>query len=138
MVKEDITLQKQQEVKIIHQANYDSLTNLPNRFLTLDRLSQLIKDAKRKNNLAAVLFLDLDDFKKINDSMSHEAGDKLLIQAAKRLQASVRMDDTVSRLGGDEFIVLLGNLSAVEEVYPIAEKYLVFRLRYRSGIRLLS
>ena len=123
-VKEDITLQKQQEEKIIHQANYDSLTNLPNRFLTLDRLSQLIKDAKRKNNLAAVLFLDLDDFKKINDSMSHEAGDKLLIQAAKRLQASVRMDDTVSRLGGDEFIVLLGNLSAVEEVYPIAEKLL--------------
>jgi diguanylate cyclase (GGDEF)-like protein/PAS domain S-box-containing protein len=123
-VKEDITLQKQQEEKIIHQANYDSLTDLPNRFLTLDRLSQLIKEAQRKGSLAAVLFLDLDDFKKINDSMSHEAGDKLLIQAAKRLQASVRIDDTVSRLGGDEFIVLLGNLSALEEVYPIAEKLL--------------
>ncbi|MCU7843829.1 MAG: EAL domain-containing protein [Candidatus Thiodiazotropha sp. (ex Monitilora ramsayi)] len=123
-VKEDITLQKQQEEKIVHQANYDSLTDLPNRFLTLDRLSQLIKEARRKKNLAAVLFLDLDDFKKINDSMSHEAGDKLLIQAAKRLQASVRAEDTVSRLGGDEFIVLLGNLSAVEDVYPIAEKLL--------------
>jgi diguanylate cyclase (GGDEF)-like protein/PAS domain S-box-containing protein len=123
-VKEDITLQKLQEEKIIHQANYDSLTDLPNRFLTLDRLSQLIKEAKRKDCLAAVLFLDLDDFKKINDSMSHEAGDKLLIQAAKRLQASVRIDDTVSRLGGDEFIVLLGNLSTVEDVYPIAEKLL--------------
>jgi diguanylate cyclase (GGDEF)-like protein/PAS domain S-box-containing protein len=123
-VKEDITLQKQQEEKIIHQANYDSLTNLPNRFLTLDRLSQLIKEAKRKNNLAAVLFLDLDDFKKVNDSISHEAGDKLLMQAANRLQNSVRIDDTVSRLGGDEFIVLLGNLSAAEEVYPIAEKLL--------------
>jgi diguanylate cyclase (GGDEF)-like protein/PAS domain S-box-containing protein len=123
-VKEDITLQKQQEDKIVHQANYDSLTDLPNRFLTLDRLSQLIKEAKRKNNLAAVLFLDLDDFKKINDSMSHEAGDKLLVQAAKRLQASVRIDDTVSRLGGDEFIVLLGNLSVLEDIYPIAEKLL--------------
>ncbi|MCU7796643.1 MAG: EAL domain-containing protein [Candidatus Thiodiazotropha sp. (ex Myrtea spinifera)] len=123
-VKEDITLQKQQEEKIIHQANYDSLTDLPNRFLTLDRLSQLIKEAQRKNDLAAVLFLDLDDFKKINDSMSHEVGDKLLIQAAKRLQESVRTEDTVSRLGGDEFIVLLGSLSTTEDVYPIAEKLL--------------
>jgi diguanylate cyclase (GGDEF)-like protein/PAS domain S-box-containing protein len=123
-VKEDITLQKQQKEKIIYQANYDSLTDLPNRFLTLDRLSRVIKEAKRRNSLAAVLFLDLDDFKKINDSISHEAGDKLLIQAAKRLQASVRMDDTVSRLGGDEFIILLGNLSAAAEVHPIAEKLL--------------
>jgi diguanylate cyclase (GGDEF)-like protein/PAS domain S-box-containing protein len=123
-VKEDITLQKEQEEKIIHQANYDSLTNLPNRFLTLDRLSQLIKEAKRQDNLASVLFLDLDDFKKVNDSMSHETGDKLLIEAAKRLQNSVRIDDTVSRLGGDEFIVLLGNISKVEDVHPIAEKLL--------------
>ena len=123
-VKEDITLQKQQEEKIIHQANYDSLTNLPNRFLTLDRLSQLIKEAKRQGNLAAVLFLDLDDFKKINDSISHEVGDKLLVQAAERLQAAIRLEDTVSRLGGDEFIVLLGNLSKLEDVYPIAEKLL--------------
>jgi diguanylate cyclase (GGDEF)-like protein/PAS domain S-box-containing protein len=124
-VKEDITLQKQQEEKILHQANYDNLTSLPNRFLTLDRLSQLIKEAKRKEAIAAVLFLDLDDFKKINDSMSHEMGDKLLIQAAQRLQGSVRIDDTVSRLGGDEFIVLLGNISSLDEVYPVAEKLLV-------------
>lgn len=123
-VKEDISLQKQQEEKIIRQANYDSLTSLPNRFLTMDRLSQLIKEAKRKEVLAAVLFLDMDDFKKINDSMSHEVGDKLLIQAAKRLQESVRIDDTVSRLGGDEFIVLLGNILELDEVYPVAEKLL--------------
>ncbi len=123
-VKEDISLQKQQQEKIIHQANYDSLTALPNRFLSLDRLSQLIKEAQRKDVLAAVLFLDLDDFKKINDSMSHEVGDKLLIQAAERLQASVRVDDTVSRLGGDEFVVLLGNISTLDEVYPVAEKLL--------------
>ncbi|MCG8487624.1 MAG: EAL domain-containing protein [Chromatiales bacterium] len=123
-VKEDITLQKQQEKKILHQANYDSLTNLPNRFLTLDRLSQIIKEAQRNQHMAAVLFLDLDDFKKVNDSMSHEAGDKLLIQAAKRLKDSVRIDDTVSRLGGDEFIILLGSLHGEKEVLPIAEKIL--------------
>ena len=123
-VKEDITLQKQQEAKIIHQANYDSLTDLPNRFLTLDRLSQIIKEARRSQHKAAVLFLDLDDFKKINDSMSHEAGDKLLVKAAERLKDSVRIDDTVSRLGGDEFIILLGNLHSEEEVYPVAEKLL--------------
>jgi diguanylate cyclase (GGDEF)-like protein/PAS domain S-box-containing protein len=123
-IKEDITLQKQQEEKILHQANYDSLTDLPNRFLTLDRLSQIIKEAQRNQHLAAVLFLDLDDFKKVNDSMSHEAGDNLLIQAAQRLKDSVRLDDTVSRLGGDEFIVLLGSLHCEKEVLPIAEKIL--------------
>ncbi|MES9854602.1 MAG: EAL domain-containing protein [Candidatus Thiodiazotropha sp. L084R] len=123
-VKEDITLQKQQEEKIVHQANYDSLTDLPNRFLTLDRLSQLTKEAQRNKQIAAVLFLDLDDFKKINDSMSHETGDKLLVKAAKRLQDSVRIDDTVSRLGGDEFIILLGNLHNEKEILPIAKKLL--------------
>lgn len=123
-VKEDITLQKQQEQKIIYQANYDSLTDLPNRFLTLDRLSQIIKESQRTHLKAAVLFLDLDDFKKINDSISHEVGDKLLIEAAKRLKDTVRIDDTVSRLGGDEFIILLGNLHCEEEVLPIAEKLL--------------
>ena len=123
-VKEDITLQKQQEDKIIHQANYDSLTDLPNRFLAQDRLSQLIKDAQRDKKHAALLFLDLDDFKKINDTMSHEVGDKLLVQAARRLRDSVRDGDTVSRLGGDEFIVLMGNISTVEETYPVAQKLL--------------
>ena len=123
-VKEDITLQKKQEQKILHQANYDSLTNLPNRFLTMDRLSQLIKESQRSGHLAAVLFLDLDDFKKINDSMSHEIGDQLLVQAAGRLRESVRDGDTVSRLGGDEFIVLMGNLKTSDDAYPVAEKLL--------------
>jgi diguanylate cyclase (GGDEF)-like protein/PAS domain S-box-containing protein len=123
-VKEDITLQKQQEDKIVHQANYDSLTDLPNRHLTLDRLSQIIKEAKRNNYKAAVIFLDLDDFKKINDSISHEVGDKLLVKAAKRLKNTVRINDTVSRLGGDEFIILLGGLENEKEVQPVAEKLL--------------
>jgi diguanylate cyclase (GGDEF)-like protein/PAS domain S-box-containing protein len=123
-VKEDITLQKQQEEKIVHQANYDSLTDLPNRILTLDRLSQIIKEAQRNKCKAAVIFLDLDDFKKINDSISHEVGDKLLVEAAKRLKNTVRMDDTVSRLGGDEFIILLGHLNSEKEVHPVAKKLL--------------
>jgi diguanylate cyclase (GGDEF)-like protein/PAS domain S-box-containing protein len=123
-VKEDITLQKQQEDKIVHQANYDSLTDLPNRHLALDRLSQIIKEAQRNKSKAAVIFLDLDDFKKINDSISHEVGDKLLIEAAKRLKNTVRNDDTVSRLGGDEFIILLGHLKNEKEVQPVAEKLL--------------
>ena len=123
-VKEDITLHRQQEEKILHQANYDSLTDLPNRFLTMDRLAQLIKEAQRTEKLAAVLFLDLDDFKTINDTMSHEVGDELLIKVAKRLRDSVRDGDTVSRLGGDEFIVLMGNLSTADDAYPVAEKLL--------------
>ncbi|MBL6998960.1 MAG: bifunctional diguanylate cyclase/phosphodiesterase, partial [Gammaproteobacteria bacterium] len=138
-VKEDITVQKKQEEKILHQANYDSLTNLPNRFLTLDRLSRLIKESQRSKQQAAVLFLDLDDFKKINDSMSHEIGDQLLVQAARRLRDSVRDGDTVSRLGGDEFIVLMGNLKSADDAYPVAEKLLhCFRNTFQLDGRELS
>ena len=138
-VKEDITVQKKQEEKILHQANYDSLTNLPNRFLTLDRLSQLINESQRSKQQAAVLFLDLDDFKKINDSMSHEIGDQLLVQAARRLRDSVRDGDTVSRLGGDEFIVLMGNLKSADDAYPVAEKLLhCFRNTFQLDGRELS
>jgi len=123
-VEEDISTQKQQEERILHQANYDSLTDLPNRFLTLDRLSQMIKESLRTGNRAAVLFLDLDDFKKINDTMSHEVGDRILIQAATRLRNVMRDDDTVSRLGGDEFVMLVGSLSNAGEAYPVAETVL--------------
>lgn len=123
-VKEDISLQKEQEERILHQANYDSLTDLPNRFLALDRLSQIIKESHRTQSKSAVLFIDLDDFKKINDSISHEIGDKLLIEAARRLESTVRDGDTVSRLGGDEFIVLMGHVRSEDDVHPIAEKLL--------------
>lgn len=123
-VEEDISTQKLQEEQILHQANYDSLTDLPNRFLTLDRLSQMIKESLRNGSRAAVFFLDLDDFKKINDTMSHEVGDHLLIQAAARLRDVMRDEDTVSRLGGDEFVMLMGSLSNAEDAYPVAEKIL--------------
>lgn len=123
-VREDITHRRQQEEQILHQAHFDSLTDLPNRFLSLDRLSQLVRDGQRNNELVAVLFLDLDDFKKINDTLGHDIGDKLLIEAASRLQKEVRDGDTVGRLGGDEFIVLLGGLSHASDARPVVENLL--------------
>ncbi|MCG8428241.1 MAG: EAL domain-containing protein, partial [Chromatiales bacterium] len=128
-MKEDITLQKEQEQQIIRQAHFDSLTDLPNRFLALDRLTQLIKESKRDNSRTAILFIDLDDFKKINDTLGHETGDKLLIQAAQRLCDSVRSEDTVSRLGGDEFLILLGGITNVDNIRPTANQILN---RFRS------
>jgi diguanylate cyclase (GGDEF)-like protein/PAS domain S-box-containing protein len=123
-VKEDVTLQKEQEERILRQAHYDNLTGMPNRFLALDRLSQLIKDAGRSDHQVAVLFLDMDDFKKVNDTMGHETGDQLLQQAASRLRTVVREFDTVGRLGGDEFIILLGGLSNVSNAQQVAEQIL--------------
>lgn len=123
-VKEDVTMRKKQEDRILHQAHFDALTNLPNRFLALDRLSQLINEAKRDEELVAVMFLDLDDFKKINDSLGHETGDKLLIEAAARLSHIVRGGDTVGRLGGDEFIVILGGITDTNDAHHTAENLL--------------
>ncbi len=120
----DITEQKQQRERILRQAHFDSLTDLPNRFLALDRLAQLIKEAQRTKNLIAVLFLDLDDFKKINDTLGHDCGDQLLVQAARRLRDAVREGDTVARLGGDEFIVLLGGLADAADASPVATNLL--------------
>ncbi len=120
----DISQRKAAEKKVLHQAHFDALTGLPNRFLTLDRRSQLINEAQRNNDSVAVLFLDLDDFKKINDTLGHETGDKLLIEAAERLNHVVRGGDTVGRLGGDEFIVLLGGLTKPGDARPIAENLL--------------
>lgn len=120
----DISLLKEQQEQILRHAHFDTLTGLPNRFLTLDRLTQLIREAKRSAKLVAVLFLDLDNFKKVNDILGHESGDKLLIQAAVRLGNSLRNGDTVGRLGGDEFIILLGGLSGAGDVRPIATNLL--------------
>lgn len=132
-VKEDITLRKQQEEHIIHQAHFDTLTNLPNRFLSLDRLSQLMEEAKREEQLVAVLFLDLDDFKKVNDTLGHETGDKLLVEASERLSHVIRSGDTVGRFGGDEFIVLLGGLESSVDAIPVAESLLN---RFRDAFRI--
>ncbi len=135
-VIEDITTHKRQEQRILHQAHFDSLTNLPNRFLCLDRLAQMIKEAHRTGRRAALLFLDLDDFKKVNDTLGHEVGDELLIQAAERLRNAVRDADTIGRLGGDEFVLIVGGLTELSDAYLVAEKLLVlFRTPFRLGSR---
>ncbi|HEY5603588.1 MAG TPA: EAL domain-containing protein [Gammaproteobacteria bacterium] len=112
---QDITERKQTQAVIEHHAFYDALTNLPNRRMMLDRLNQELSAARRRQDYGALLFLDLDHFKILNDSMGHAVGDSLLQQMAKRLTNHVRVEDTVSRLGGDEFVVLLSNLGSNEK-----------------------
>jgi len=132
----DITERVAAEEKIRQQAHFDTLTGLPNRLSTLDRLSVLISKAKRKSQSIAVLFIDLDDFKKVNDSLGHETGDLLLIEAAQRMQSLVRSDDTVGRLGGDEFIVLLDGIDDQTYMMPLVDKLLSkLRLPYNINDR---
>ncbi|MCG8093474.1 MAG: EAL domain-containing protein, partial [Candidatus Thiodiazotropha endolucinida] len=116
----DISEKKRQEAHILRQAHYDGLTGLPNRFLAMDRLAQLLKEASRDVSKVAILFLDLDGFKRVNDTLGHETGDRLLVQAAERLQSVVREGDSVCRLGGDEFVVLLRNLGELTNARTVA------------------
>lgn len=103
----DVTASKELEERLRHQASHDPLTGLPNRTLLTDRLRQALSRAKRAGSELAVLFVDLDDFKKVNDAFGHETGDRLLAGVADRLRWMVRPEDTVGRLGGDEFVILL-------------------------------
>ena len=112
------------EKKLEKLALFDGLTDLPNRMLALDRLTQQIIEAKRKKNKVAILFLDIDNFKKVNDVLGHENGDKFLCQVAKRLSTAIRSCDTLARFGGDEFIVIAGGLSEASDVNIIAESLL--------------
>lgn len=121
-IAKDITEWKEAEEKIRHLAYYDSLTNLPNRRLFIDRLTQALHHAKRYNHLMAVLYLDLDRFKLINDSYGHGYGDRLLDVVGKRLKNCLREIDTVARMGGDEFTVLLPDISEPEEAVQIAKR----------------
>jgi len=107
----DITRQKESELEIQRLAFHDHLTNLPNRRLLQDRLQQALAASERSGKRGALLFIDLDDFKSLNDTMGHATGDALLQQVASRLQSSLRQGDSVARLGGDEFVVLLEDLS---------------------------
>lgn len=108
----DVTERKRIELEIKRLAFYDTLTALPNRRLLLDRLSQAMAANRRSERHGAVMFLDLDNFKSLNDVHGHDVGDLLLLEVADRLKGCVRQIDTVSRFGGDEFVVLLGDLSA--------------------------
>lgn len=115
----DITARKQAESLIWQQANFDALTGLPNRRMLIDRLAQDIKKCRRDTQKLAVLFIDLDHFKEVNDTLGHGQGDALLIEAANRISGCVRETDTVARMGGDEFTVILplvGNESLAEQV----------------------
>jgi diguanylate cyclase (GGDEF)-like protein/PAS domain S-box-containing protein len=120
----DVTEKKQAQQKIYYQANYDPLTDLPNRQLFQDRLHSAVASAKRNNTLLALLFIDLDRFKEVNDSAGHEAGDRLLMQVAKRLKQCIRETDTLARLGGDEFTVILNNLNTNYDIEDIARTML--------------
>lgn len=112
------------EKRILKQAHFDDLTGLPNRFLSLDRLEQLIREAEREDFKVAVLFLDLDDFKKVNDTMGHDEGDNILVQAAQRLRNAVRKTDIVGRLGGDEFLIITGNIREPSAIQTILDSLL--------------
>src|SRR5690554_120452 len=121
---EDISIRKRYEQQLLRQANYDILTGLPNRMLALDRLKLALAQARREGSMVGVMFLDLDNFKHINDTLGHDAGDNLLIEAARRISSCLRGTSTVARLGGDEFLVILPGLNGSESAAQVAERIL--------------
>jgi diguanylate cyclase (GGDEF)-like protein/PAS domain S-box-containing protein len=120
----DISERKAFEEQLAHQAFHDPVTNLPNRALFVERVRHAISRARRESGDLGVIFLDIDDFKTINDSLGHGAGDTALIDVAKRLSASIRTSDTAARFGGDEFVVLLEDLDGTETAVEVAERIL--------------
>ncbi|MBS0321047.1 MAG: EAL domain-containing protein [Proteobacteria bacterium] len=125
----DITDRKASEERIRYLAHHDVLTDLPNRSLCVERLRAAMRQADRRGDKVGVLFIDLDRFKNVNDSLGHHVGDALLRSVAARLQAAVRAGDTVSRLGGDEFVVILAGINAEDEVTRMLEQRIVPLMR---------
>ncbi len=121
-IQKDVTDRKLLEEQLAYQAFHDPLTDLPNRTLFLDRLEQALARAKRKETRLAVLFMDLDNFKIVNDSLGHEIGDELLAQASKRLLEHLRPSDTAARLGGDEFVILIEDIEDTAGAIQVAER----------------
>jgi len=126
---QDITLQKQTQLlleeqtqKLKYLAHHDTLTDLPNRALFKDRLEQTIAGAKRNKEQFALLFIDLDQFKKINDSLGHHIGDEVLVETAKRIKSVLREEDTLARLGGDEFTIIIKNFKNIQAISTISQK----------------
>lgn len=120
----DITEVRKNEKLLKHQANHDALTGLPNRTLILDVLNHAIEMANRHNSKIGLLFIDLDDFKKINDTAGHHEGDRYLVEFAKRIQTSLKTGDILGRLGGDEFVVILEDIVDVSDIVQINERIL--------------
>ena len=118
----DVTERRDFETRLAHQAFHDALTGLPNRALFLDRLGHALARSDRHRRAVAVLFLDLDRFKVVNDSLGHEAGDRLLVATASRLRACLRPSDTLARFGGDEFTVLLEDIGGARDAAAVAER----------------
>jgi diguanylate cyclase (GGDEF)-like protein/PAS domain S-box-containing protein len=132
----DITEQRLADEKIHRLAFFDSLTGLPNRALLMDRFSIAEANARRRGKSIAVFFLDLDNFKTINDTMGHTYGDKLLLKVGEQLRLKLRKSDTIARLGGDEFIMLQTNISSMDEVYKLAARMLnVFKRTWKLDER---
>ena len=125
IVLTDITAQKAAENDLRQLANYDSLTGLPNRALLIDRIKHAIEHAHRYQFKMAVFFIDLDRFKQVNDSLGHDMGDQLLVDVARRLTGVLREGDTVARIGGDEFVILLESYHNIDDVTRIAQKIIV-------------
>lgn len=123
-LQQEILRVKTSEANFTHLAQHDALTNLPNRLLVSDRVEQAIGQARRYQRRAALLFLDLDNFKTINDSLGHDAGDQLLKEVAGRLQSAVREMDTVSRQGGDEFLIVLTDVAELDDISTVAKHVL--------------
>jgi diguanylate cyclase (GGDEF)-like protein len=122
IVFHDVGVARAMSLRMSHLAEHDSLTGLPNRVLLNDRLNQAIEMARRHSQSLAVLYVDVDRFKHINDSLGHAVGDRLLQSIARRLVACVRSSDTVSRPGGDEFVVLLSEVACAEDALLTADK----------------
>ena len=118
----DLARLRQEAAALTHRALHDPLTGLPNRTLFLDRLDHALQRLAREPGLVGVLFLDLDGFKDVNDRFGHDAGDRLLIEVAQRLQAAVRAVDTPARFGGDEFLVLCEHLDDADELEAVADR----------------
>jgi diguanylate cyclase (GGDEF)-like protein/PAS domain S-box-containing protein len=121
----DITEMKEYQDQLEHIAHYDILTNLPNRVLLADRLSQAMLQCSRHTETVAVVFLDLDGFKKVNDKHGHDVGDELLIALSVRMKAALREGDSLARIGGDEFVAVLTDLTTVEDCEPVLERLLL-------------
>jgi diguanylate cyclase (GGDEF)-like protein/PAS domain S-box-containing protein len=134
----DITLRVEHERRIDQLINFDPLTGLPNRNLLHDRVTNAIHAATRKKTHVAVLFLDIDHFKNVNDSLGHSTGDKLLVEVGKRLQAAVRESDTVARIGGDEFVLVLADAEAAEAAAVAVKLLELVSKPHQIGIHALA